>query len=53
MGGGRVGACRLTRKGEEVCEMALTVSHRPEIAGIDPFDDCDFCREIVDFDKMS
>ena len=24
-----------------------------EIAGIDPFDDCDFCWEIVDFDKMS
>ena len=24
-----------------------------EIAGIDPFDDCDFCRGIVDFDKMS
>ena len=24
-----------------------------EIAGIDPIDDCDFCREIVDFDKMS
>lgn len=24
-----------------------------EIAGIDPFDDCDFCRGIADFDKMS
>jgi hypothetical protein len=31
-----------------------TSGHGPsEIAGIDPFDDCDFCRENVDFDKMS